>query len=329
MQTAIRPYVQHCDLEYFVDTEFDAAIDAGMVSVGEDEQAAKAEHRNELMGFIDESPRTGIFIAQRDASRVGLVWVSERSTGEPWDLGPAIGWIYDIRVHESARRHGLGTQLLARAEDWAREAGYPAIGLHVFGHNDPARALYASCGFSVLNTYVQGTDLSSFCRNPSECEAWVLGSAASIDGDDAIDDLFVNSFRRRALHTWGQLDDATIRDGYQQSVSSYERTKRDDVTLLVRRTADDRVVGLARAYVSSGDLGAKRYAWMTDLAVASDTDTPGVSRTLLGGIARWAGDRDLDTLRTSVHALETDIYKTLVDDGFKDTNVFLRKLIPR
>ena len=46
-----------------------------------------------------------------------------------------------------AEGRGVGRELLAAAEDWAREQGYATLTLEVFAGNERARSVYAAAGF--------------------------------------------------------------------------------------------------------------------------------------------------------------------------------------
>jgi RimJ/RimL family protein N-acetyltransferase len=50
-------------------------------------------------------------------------------------------------VAASHRGQGIGTALLAAAENWARGAGVTKLELHVFPHNEVAIALYEKVGY--------------------------------------------------------------------------------------------------------------------------------------------------------------------------------------
>jgi GNAT superfamily N-acetyltransferase len=54
----------------------------------------------------------------------------------------------DLYVEDSARRHGLGAELVRAALDRARERGCRRIELDVNDANEPALALYERMGFS-------------------------------------------------------------------------------------------------------------------------------------------------------------------------------------
>jgi ribosomal protein S18 acetylase RimI-like enzyme len=54
--------------------------------------------------------------------------------------------ISEIHVDEAYRGHGLGAQMMARAEEQARAGGYKVMALHTRTTN-PARRLYERCGY--------------------------------------------------------------------------------------------------------------------------------------------------------------------------------------
>lgn len=80
------------------------------------------------------------------AETVATIWLALRPKG-----GRTEGYIYDIEVHERYRGRGYGRATMLAGIDKARELGADTVGLHVFGHNAPARALYTSLGFVETN----------------------------------------------------------------------------------------------------------------------------------------------------------------------------------
>lgn len=56
-------------------------------------------------------------------------------------------WLEDLYVREEARRAGVGRALVEAAVERARERGARRIELDVSEDNEPARRLYAACGF--------------------------------------------------------------------------------------------------------------------------------------------------------------------------------------
>jgi RimJ/RimL family protein N-acetyltransferase len=65
------------------------------------------------------------------------------------DPHPASPHVADLGLMVAAthRGRGIGSALLAAAEDWARSAGITKLELHVFSHNQPAIRLYEKLGY--------------------------------------------------------------------------------------------------------------------------------------------------------------------------------------
>ncbi|AFZ33964.1 GCN5-related N-acetyltransferase [Stanieria cyanosphaera PCC 7437] len=61
--------------------------------------------------------------------------------------GKSYGYIFLLMVLKQYRRQGIGTRLIATAENWAKARGINRIGLQVFSHNQSALKLYHQLGF--------------------------------------------------------------------------------------------------------------------------------------------------------------------------------------
>ena len=77
---------------------------------------------------------------------VGVLWLGRHPQRR------SAGWVYEVRIDEARRGEGLGRAAMLAAEQVAREAGWSALGLNVFGHNPRARGLYDSLGYEVAAT---------------------------------------------------------------------------------------------------------------------------------------------------------------------------------
>ena len=88
------------------------------------------------------------FFTVRDDTqqKIGAIWISLREQG-----GRKIAWLTDIVVLPQFQRQGHAKRALLAAEQVIAKAGLPGMGLHVFGHNAGAQALYASMGYAVTN----------------------------------------------------------------------------------------------------------------------------------------------------------------------------------
>lgn len=95
------------------------------------------------------SPSAGsaILVAE-DASGQALGFVS-LMTDRDYFTGVAVGHVSDLVVTRAAEGRGVGRALLAASEDWADQAGYPWMTLHVFKGNDRARRIYEESGYGL------------------------------------------------------------------------------------------------------------------------------------------------------------------------------------
>jgi RimJ/RimL family protein N-acetyltransferase len=87
-------------------------------------------------------PNGAVLVAEVDGELVGRLSLAR-------DTHPSSAHVADlgVMVAPTHRRCGVGTALLAAAEDWARGAGVDKLELHVFPHNVPAIALYEKLGY--------------------------------------------------------------------------------------------------------------------------------------------------------------------------------------
>ena len=94
------------------------------------------------------TPDNHFFTVREAASSrvVGMLWfaVQERA-------GEKAAYVYDVAIQAPYQRRGYATEAFAALEAEARSRGLAAIGLHVFGHNTGARALYEKLGYEVTN----------------------------------------------------------------------------------------------------------------------------------------------------------------------------------
>lgn len=82
-------------------------------------------------------------------SAVGMLWIAEQE-----QAGRRIAYVYDVMVFPEHRRRGHAARAFALLEEKARELGLQGIGLHVFGHNREALALYRKLGFTETSIHM-------------------------------------------------------------------------------------------------------------------------------------------------------------------------------
>ena len=76
---------------------------------------------------------------------IGTLWFAIKSQPRNY------AWVYDIVLNAEARGRGYGTQTMNLLEQEVKRLGINSIGLHVFGHNKVAQALYEKIGFRTTN----------------------------------------------------------------------------------------------------------------------------------------------------------------------------------
>lgn len=98
--------------------------------------ASKDQH---LFSIVDDT--TGM--------KVGMLWFAVR-----YRSSQLYAFVYDFLIYEEFRRQGYGKQAFAVLEERVQELGLDSISLHVFGHNQPAIALYLAAGYEITNLHM-------------------------------------------------------------------------------------------------------------------------------------------------------------------------------
>jgi RimJ/RimL family protein N-acetyltransferase len=101
--------------------------------------AAQDTRNNYLLSIIDEDQQ----------KKVGFVWLTLEQTGILRYLT-----VVNILIYSEFRRRGYATRTFHLVEEKARELGLERVKLHVFGHNDAARALYKKLGYREANVHM-------------------------------------------------------------------------------------------------------------------------------------------------------------------------------
>ena len=83
---------------------------------------------------------------------VGMLWFAVRASG-----AKRSAFVYNLQIDEPYRRRGYASQAFLAMEPYVRALGISEIGLHVFGHNHAAQAMYAKLGYQVTNIMMKKT----------------------------------------------------------------------------------------------------------------------------------------------------------------------------
>jgi GNAT superfamily N-acetyltransferase len=113
---------------------------------GRDRSQMVARDRAVLAQSLEQpSADSALFVAESDDGRaLGLIHLT---TASDYYTDSETAHIADVVVAQDAREHGVGSALMAYAEEWARERGFAMLTLNVFTANRRARDLYAGLGF--------------------------------------------------------------------------------------------------------------------------------------------------------------------------------------
>lgn len=103
-----------------------------------------ASTRERLIPELRQRPGTHIFLAFQGELPAGVLISFEGFS--TFAARPLLN-IHDLAVHPDFRRKGLARQLMAHAEDVARELGCCKLTLEVLEGNGGARKLYDTIGF--------------------------------------------------------------------------------------------------------------------------------------------------------------------------------------
>jgi len=114
---------------------------SGRATADEAVKEAARQLRAELPDGLD-TPGQSLFTASVGGVEVGTLWVGARLRGDR-----PHAFVLDVEVAEAYRRRGYGRQLMLAAEREARAIGADSVGLHVFGVNEGAIALYEQLGY--------------------------------------------------------------------------------------------------------------------------------------------------------------------------------------
>ncbi|WP_309103809.1 GNAT family N-acetyltransferase [Microbacterium sp.] len=123
----------------------DAFADDLVTMRGMTAEDAAAESRRQFekeLPLGSDTPGQSLFTASSGGEEVGILWLGMRQRA-----GRPHAFVLDIEVAEARRRKGYGRAIMLAAEREAQRLGAVSMGLHVFGANDAAVALYERLGY--------------------------------------------------------------------------------------------------------------------------------------------------------------------------------------
>lgn len=121
-------------------------VAAGQWTEGEAMQRSEASYAALLPQGLATPGQHLYSMVDDDGTAVGMVWI-----GLMEEAGRPMAFVYDVAVDAAQRRKGHAGRAFVALEAICRDLGVTGIGLHVFGHNEGARALYRKLGYRETN----------------------------------------------------------------------------------------------------------------------------------------------------------------------------------
>lgn len=97
--------------------------------------------------------KTGVFLAMESGAPIGFAEVSMRDRADG-TLSSPVGYLEGWWVAEEHRRQGVGSELLAACERWARRRGASEMGSDAHVGNEVSRAAHLARGFTAQRPIV-------------------------------------------------------------------------------------------------------------------------------------------------------------------------------
>lgn len=117
------------------------------------------EHGRELTAILNGTaaltmPLITLIAEERDGTLVGFVEADLRSHADGCDPARPVGYIEGWYIAETHRRRGIGTKLLAAAEEWARSKGCVEMASDALIANQVSQHAHEALGYEVVDRCV-------------------------------------------------------------------------------------------------------------------------------------------------------------------------------
>lgn len=141
----MREEVYEAYLQAAISSYADDNVAAGRWPVDSAWERSRADFQYSLPQGL-ATPNNYLFeiFAQSNGLPVGYLWFAEVT-----QHGLRSAYVYDLEIKPEHRRQGHAEAAFKALETLVANLGLNRIGLHVFGHNPGAQALYAKLGYGV------------------------------------------------------------------------------------------------------------------------------------------------------------------------------------
>ena len=121
-------------------------------------ESSAEEHRRELTSLLGGEPSgtlpIAILVAEASDGVVGFLEAGLRSHADGCDPARPVGYVEGWYVTANRQRQGIGSKLLAAAEDWARRQGCLEMASDTWIDNGLSQRVHEALGFEVVDRCV-------------------------------------------------------------------------------------------------------------------------------------------------------------------------------
>jgi len=142
-QTDFEPYLARGIREYAEDH-----VRNGNWTAEESLERSRKEFEQLLPDGVNSKDQFLFSILNEADEKLGLLWVEVKGQK---------AFIYDFILDEAFRGKGYGKQALQAMDEELKSMNVKAVGLHVFGDNITAQALYKKAGFTISGMHMKKT----------------------------------------------------------------------------------------------------------------------------------------------------------------------------
>ena len=146
MPASLRPLTDE-EISEFIEWQVDQYVEERVRSGERPDTARRIASEQSRALFPEGVPADGqllLRVLDDEGAAVGMLWIGPQ---QPADQPGAL-WVFYVRIEEAHRGKGYGRAAMELAESEARSRGASELGLNVFGHNQVARHLYESMGYT-------------------------------------------------------------------------------------------------------------------------------------------------------------------------------------
>ncbi len=146
MPANLRPLTDE-EISEFIEWQVEQYVEERVRSGERPDTARRIASEQSRTLFPEGAPVDGqlLFrVLDDEGTAVGMIWIGPQQPADQWEAF----WVFYVRIEEAYRGKGYGRLAMELAESEARSRGASELGLNVFGHNQVARHLYESMGFT-------------------------------------------------------------------------------------------------------------------------------------------------------------------------------------